>query len=335
MKKSRLLTTAIVLCLPPLVQAESPESSKSLGAFRDVAAQASRSTVRVRCDGRDVALGTVVRADGWILTKASNLTGPAVVRLQDGRELPAKVIGLHEAHDIALLKIKARGLVPVVWRPSREVGVGSWVVSAGDDGQPVAIGVVSVGTRNLPTARPQLQAGGGFLGVSLDTGDDGDVRISHVVPGGSAYKAGLRVDDVILAIADKTVADVDTFLNVLQQHRPGDEIPLRIKRGDKELEVRVKLGKRPMDRTEFQNSLGSELSKRRTGFPTVLQHDSVVRPADCGGPLVDLDGRVIGINVCRAGRTASYTVPSEVLERLLPDLLAGRYPPPNRQSASK
>jgi len=45
--------------------------------------------------------------------------------------------------------------------------------------------------------------------------------------------------------------------------------------------------------------MGSELSKRRTGFPHILQHDSVVKPRECGGPVVDLDGKVIGINICR------------------------------------
>jgi serine protease Do len=334
MKTSSMLMTALVLALPALARAESAEGRASLGAFRDITAQASRSTVRIRCGHKDVALGTVVRADGWILTKASNLTGPATVRLGDGREVPAKVVGVHEAHDIALLKVKTTGLVPVQWRSSKEADVGNWVVSAGPAGLPVAVGVVSVGTRNLPPALPPPSAGSGFLGISLEA-SDGDVRISHVVRGASADKAGIQVDDIILAIAGKTVQDTDMLLRVLHGLKPGDEIVLRIKRGEERLDLRAKLGKRPLDRGEFQNSLGSELSKRRTGFPTVLQHDSVVRPADCGGPLVGLDGRVIGINICRAGRTASYAVPSEVLQQVLPDLQAGRYRPRGRQTASK
>ena len=32
-------------------------------------------------------------------------------------------------------------------------------------------------------------------------------------------------------------------------------------------------------------------------------------PADCGGPLVNLDGKVVGMNIARAGRTESYAIP--------------------------
>jgi serine protease Do len=311
---------------------------ESLGAFREVAARAGRSTVRVRCDGRDVALGTVASADGWILTKASLLTGTPAVRLADGRELEARVVGVHEAHDVALLKVDAAGLRPVRWRPSKEVPVGYWAVSAGPDGRPVAVGVVSVGTRDLPRGKGEYQPppGGGFLGISLDPAER-EVKVSQVVPGGGAAKAGLHVNDTILAVSGKAVRDGEALLRLLGSLRPGDEVELRVKRGERELRLRARLGKRPPDRGEFQNSLGSELSKRRTGFPTVLQHDSVIRPRDCGGPVVDLDGRAIGLNICRAGRTESYAVPTEVLLRLLPEMQAGRYPPrrAGRQTAAK
>ena len=59
---------------------------------------------------------------------------------------------------------------------------------------------------------------------------------------------------------------------------------------------------------------------RTGGFPTILQHDSVLRPTDCGGPLVDLDGRALGINIARAGRTESYAVPAEIVKPLVEKL---------------
>ena len=46
----------------------------------------------------------------------------------------------------------------------------------------------------------------------------------------------------------------------------------------------------------------------------ILQHDSVLKPSECGGPLVDLDGKVVGINIARAGRTETYAIPSEVVQ---------------------
>ena len=44
---------------------------------------------------------------------------------------------------------------------------------------------------------------------------------------------------------------------------------------------------------------GGPFSERRWGFPLVLPHDTPLRPKDCGGPLVDTDGQVGGINIAR------------------------------------
>jgi serine protease Do len=51
-----------------------------------------------------------------------------------------------------------------------------------------------------------------------------------------------------------------------------------------------------------------------------FQHDTVLRPADCGGPIVDLDGRVIGFNIARAGRTESYALPAVEVNKVLDQL---------------
>src|SRR5438270_8815062 len=90
-------------------------SPKILNAFRAVVANPGQSTVRVECDGKEVALGTVVGPDGWILTKASELKEQPVCRLRDGRRLEARVVGIHARYDLALLKIDDAGLPSVEW----------------------------------------------------------------------------------------------------------------------------------------------------------------------------------------------------------------------------
>ena len=76
-----------------------------------------------------------------------------------------------------------------------------------------------------------------------------------------------------------------------------------------------------MGRSEFQNNLGGKLSVRRFGFPLAFQHDTVLRPADCGGPVVDLDGHVVGFNIARAGRTESYALPADAVQGVLKELM--------------
>src|SRR5437870_13748813 len=82
-----------------------------------------------------------------------------------------------------------------------------------------------------------------------------------------------------------------------------------------------------MSRGDFQNNMGSKLSEKRTGFPNILQHDTVLNPTDCGGPRVDLDGKAVGINIARAGRVESYAIPSDTILALLPDLKTGKLAP--------
>jgi serine protease Do len=302
-----------------------------LSAFRAVVDKSRLSTVRVQCNGQDVALGTVVGPDGWILTKASELKGKPVCLLQDGRQLDARVVGIHEPYDLALLKINAAGLTAVEWRESKTVAVGSWVAAPGTGDTPVAVGVVSVAARAV-TARdlpPSSNRSAGHLGIELAEAADLGARISRVTPNSPAAQAGLKADDLVLALAGRAVQDADSLLNEMQRYKVGDMVAIRVKRGSEELELKATLDRRPggRGRGDFMNRMGGPLSERRHGFPTILQHDAVLRPSDCGGPLVDLDGKVIGINIARAGRTESYAAPAEALLPLMYDLMSGKLAP--------
>ena len=114
----------------------------------------------------------------------------------------------------------------------------------------------------------------------------------------------------------------DDFLGLLAKNKPGDDVKLKINRENMEQDLKVTLGIRPgtkggKSRGDTQNNMGSKLSDRRAGFPIILQHDSVIKPHECGGPLVNLEGQVLGINIARAGRTESYAIPSEAVRPLL------------------
>lgn len=334
-----LVILALVLSVAPDASAQKDKflrtNPKFLETFRDVVARPSVSTVRIACDGKDTALGMVVGADGWVLTKANDIKGSVTCKFKDGREFAAKVIGVHKDHDLAMLKIEAKNLVPVEFTPSKGIEAGSWVACAGIKDDPVAIGVVSVSTRNVTRKGPLIDATkAGFLGVSLEPGEGG-VRILNIVPKSPAESAGLKAQDTIIALKGKNIMEVENFIHEMARNRPGDVVTLKVRREDEELEIKATLAKRPLSRGDFQNNMGSELSSRRSGYPTILQHDSVVKPTDCGGPIVDLDGRVIGINICRAGRTESWAVPSEVLQAVMAELKSGKLAPTEEDLAPK
>jgi serine protease Do len=309
-------------------EVEIKTSPKFLAAFRDVISKAAQSTVRVQCNGKDTALGVVITPDGFILTKHSDLTEKIVVKIAD-REFEAKLVGIDEPHDLAMLKIKASSLTPVVWKESKVAPVGNFVCTPGPGGEPLCAGVVSVSSRTMPAAKVSAKpaANSGYLGVALEDGDkDKGAKVADVVAGTAAEKAKIMVDDIITAVDDQVIVDAEALVKTLQKFKVKDTVTLKILRGAKQLELKVTLGERPpeLDRAAFQNNMGSKLSKRRDGFPTILQHDSVINPVDCGGPLVDLEGQVIGINICRAGRVESYAIPSEAIQPLLEDLKSGK-----------
>ena len=105
------------------------------------------------------------------------------------------------------------------------------------------------------------------------------------------------------------------------------QVAVKAKRKSDMKDFKVTLGSAPKDRGDVQNSMGSVLSERRTGFPQVLQTDLVLDAKDVGGPVVDLDGNVLGINIARAGRVETWVLPSEVIRPLLPEFKAGKFAP--------
>ena len=69
-----------------------------------------------------------------------------------------------------------------------------------------------------------------------------------------------------------------------------------------------------------QLPMHGHLSSRRSDFPAVIQHDSILQAKYCGGPLVDLDGNVVGVNIARASRVATYALPSSVVTAMLREM---------------
>jgi serine protease Do len=300
----------------------SPDKAKNhedvKGAFVDVAKQASAGTVQILADGDAVALGTTVSADGYIVSKASLLAGKLLCRLKDGSEFEATVIGTDEEHDLALLKVPADDLTTVVWCNSNP-SPGSLVAAIGMDDHPLALGVVSTEPRTIsgPIRSPSQR---GWLGITLGSGASG-LGIKDVSRPSAAAEAGLREGDLIVNVHGTAMKSVEQIVETIGRHDPGDALTLLIRRGEKEMEVSAKLGKRPSPQDNWG---GGPFSERRTGFPLALPHDVIVPPDQCGGPLVDTSGKVVGINIARALRVTTYALPAQTVQEIVDKLRAAR-----------
>jgi len=103
----------------------------------------------------------------------------------------------------------------------------------------------------------------------------------------------------------------------MQKTKPGQEVGLKVKRGETELQIKLKLVLFVDEDEEYSG----DLSERRGGFPAVFAHDTAIIPEACGSPLLDLDGKVVGLNIARAGRVTTYAIPADVLQKVVPKLM--------------
>lgn len=336
----RYLASAAVLVLaasPSLAQPSGTGASKLLAPFQPVVAKANGATVRILCDDKDAALGTIVTAEGLILTKASELRGAVTVKLGDGSVLDAEITSVHKPTDLALIKIDMKGLKPVAFADSKQVPTGNWLAAAGIGANPTAVGIVSVMTRDLSgfDARDTLNQNRGYLGILLGKEEERDgAKVDGFPTDGSpsgAQKAGLKKGDTIFEVNGKRISNSEELRELLGNYKPGEKVKVKVRRaapeGTEELSFTITLGKPVANRSDIQNAMGGELSGRRTGFPTVLQTDMILDPKNIGGPVVDLDGKVLGISIARAGRVETWILPSETIRPLLTDMRAGKFPP--------
>ncbi|MFT3907321.1 MAG: Do family serine endopeptidase [Steroidobacteraceae bacterium] len=100
--------------------------------------------------------GFIVSADGYILTNAHVVDNASkvTVKLTDRREFEAKVIGVDERTDVAVIKIDAKSLPVVRLGDPNKLRIGEWVVAIGSPfgfENSVTAGIVSGKFRRLPS----------------------------------------------------------------------------------------------------------------------------------------------------------------------------------------
>jgi serine protease Do len=139
----------------------------SPSAFADLAERARAAVVHVRGEVNDgsfseadsetsrtsIGTGFIINRDGYVVTNEHVVRGVADlrIRLYDGRELSACVAGADPATDIALVKIRPKGTLPVLpLGDSDAVRVGEPVIAIGNPfgfNHSVTAGIVSAKER--------------------------------------------------------------------------------------------------------------------------------------------------------------------------------------------
>ncbi|MEC9091781.1 MAG: PDZ domain-containing protein, partial [Planctomycetota bacterium] len=146
-----------------------------------------------------------------------------------------------------------------------------------------------------------------------------------------AQYAGLKKGDVIYHVDGTQVEDTQDLIKKVQKHKAGEVVKVKIKRAGQDIELSIKLANRRVlgiDRLNPQETIaGNKLSSRRTGFERVIQHDTVLKPEQMGGPILDLNGQAIGVNIAKNGRVSTYALPISVIESAVAALKSGKLNP--------
>lgn len=316
--------------LTPLSGQQSLESAyRTTGTAVVSAFEAQRAVLQtssaVIYDGRkEAGYGVVVSPDGFILTKASEVRAVKKLSVTVDRKKfrDVKICIVDPAWDVALLKIDAVDLVPVVYAPTSAVPQGTWVVANGATSRSrrrLLAGIISANAREIPAT------GGAALGVVLKV-DGKELKIEEVNEKSGAKVAGLEVGDVLLEVAGKPTTSIKEIAEVLKDRKAGSSVEVVFRRGEEKQTIEVRLSTRGemfAEQVNRNDMMSGDFSKRRSGFPKVIQHDILGSSKVVGGPLLDLDGRCVGMNIARANRAESFAIPvenlREIAERLIRD----------------
>ncbi len=269
-------------------------------------------------------LGTIVTETGLLVAKQSELFLPVKARV-DGEWMEAEMVAYNLATDLSLLQLKPkvdRKFVPVQIDADviEEKLIGRLILSLAksskDEPLTASMGTIMVEPRSF---RATAERQGVDLGVVLDvetkrSGKAG-AGISRVYPKSLAARMGLRNGDRLVSINGRDVVDEASLNQVLTGLAGGQRIRFSIRRQGELLSFRVVLpASLPV---VWDRWGGGPFSDRRFGFGTVIAHDGVIDPGDCGGPVIDLNGKFVGVNVSRAMRTTTFVVPATVIQALV------------------
>lgn len=256
-------------------------------------------------------LATLIKDTPFLVSKSSMVHQEPTTELA-GKEVKLEVVARDSKNDLVLLRSPKANKQGVDFKNASDMGyqAGLFLLTP----EPAGDGIVSVVSRKV--FKSQKQQSRGYLGVMPeDYKDKAGAILRQVTKDGAAEKAGLEVGDVVTKMNDQQIRTHMEMRNFLGTVDPNDTIVAVILRGEEELKKTIRLGAFPSSSRHAADQM--DKSGRRDGFAAVVSHDAVLEPADCGGPLFDLDGNFLGMNIARNSRVRSYAITPSIVKKLV------------------
>ncbi len=264
----------------------------------------AQSVVELLVDSKPVSIGTIVDADGWILTKASVLDGNVSCRLPDQSVVVAEKRAESQEHDLALLKVDVAGLSAAEFSDKEQPSIAQALCAVGP-GQILKPGIVSIETRAIP---PEPR----WKGDATEDTQDG-VMISRSTDL-STIGTKLQLDDIIVSINGHSTPNVATLTQVLETNLAGyctgDLVSVALRRKGAPMDFLTTL---PPATGVVYWMMHEHDTPRRSGFAAVVDTDIELLKREVGCPVIDVEGRIRGISMVSRGRNETQRGPTSVL----------------------
>jgi len=154
---------------------------------------------------------------------------------------PAERHGLHVGDIITRIADKDTGTPEAVVQEIEKHKPGERIPIAFKRGEEEVVADVELGRQPGAGAAPFAFPAPGQMGIEAGNTENG-LRITRVIEGSPAEKAGLKKDDIIVRADDKDIAGLNDLREIVRKHKANDEITVTVRRGAQEMEVKVKLG---------------------------------------------------------------------------------------------
>jgi S1-C subfamily serine protease len=278
----------------------------------------AQSVVELLVDSKQVSIGTIVDADGWILTKASVLDGKVSCRLPDQSVIVAEKRAESQEHDLALLKINVGGLSAAEFSAKEPPSIAQVLCAVGPR-QILKPGIVSIETRAIPP-EPRWKGNG-----TEDAQDGAMISRSTDL---SIIGTKLRPGDIIVSINGHSTPNVATLTQVLETdlaaYCTGDLVSVALRRKGASTTVLTPLP--PATGVVYWMAV-EHATPRRSGFAAVLDSDIELLPREVGCPVIDAEGRIRGTAIASLGRNETQrgptsVLPSHIVSRVTKQLMA-------------
>lgn len=244
----------------------------------------------------------------YVVSKSSLVGDHPVIMYQDSKAIKATVIKRDVLNDLVLMK--ADGLDHAVMLKKLQTGVlkgmeGSFLISPSYT-DTARIGVLGYDALKVPVYVPPM------LGIEC-VEENGKVKIIGFTSS-TTQKYGMHVDDFIVSFNKVPISSVKQLNAEMSKMKPGDDAKYEILRSGKIVKVHALLQRMPkVMNKHLADDFEGGASLRSEGFDNVFVHDTRVRPEECGGPVFDLQGDFLGINISRVSRTSTLGIPANIV----------------------